>query len=154
MFRWTTSSVCAPAAALMLALAVPATSQAATSRYVGIYYTVRTGADSLQDITLRLDASGGARLTTRYPGYTKTAAGVIVYPFVETGNWVQDKDGSIDVTFTKGGQLIDGAMSKPQEENRRIGLNLVDNVMTSIRDENHDYGSQGLLFRKADCDTK
>jgi len=123
----------------------------AASRYVGTYYAVRAGADSLQDLTLKLDASGDARLTTRYPGYTKTAAGTPVYPFLETGTWTQGKDGTINLNLTIGGVFVQESRIKEAPENTKLRLRLTDSVLATVFDQNHTYGSAELLFRKADC---
>jgi len=125
---------------------------AASSRYVGTYHAVRAGADSVQDITLTLDASGSARMITKYPGYTKTAAGQPVYPWVETGAWRPARKGAIDLNLTEGGVFVAGSRIKRTLEATKLGLVLTECVLSTIRDENSTYGTSELIFRKAGCD--
>lgn len=152
VLRWSAPLRAALAVALACVAAVPAPAMSAQSRFVGTYYAVRAGADSLQDLTLTLQPSGAAELITRYPGITKTAAGVIVYPYLEKGTWKAAKDGSIDVDLTRAGKLLDvGTWVDVLADNTRVGLRLTGPILATVRDRNRSFGSAGLLFRKSDC---
>ena len=118
---------------------------------MGTYYAVRVGADSLQDLTLTIEAGGVVHLVTRYPGLTRTAGGTDVYPYRELGTWSVGKDGSLQVALTHGGQLVNGVVIKGMAENTKLDLRLTDSVLATVHDANHTYGTAPLLFRKADC---
>jgi hypothetical protein len=126
---------------------------AAANPYVGTFWAVRAGADSLQDLKLTIDASGAARLLTRYPGLTRTAAGTRIYPYSEVGTWKKAKDGSIDVNFATAGQIGEtGIRFNVIGDNVRLGLKLTDCILAVVRDQNHSFGTEPLLFRKSGCE--
>ena len=130
------------------AFAPPAATAGGTPPWAGTFYAVRAGADSLQDLTLVLDPSGKARLTTRYPGYTKTAAGTRVYPMVEIGAWTQAKGGILKVTFRQKGQIIDDILVKDHPDGTTYSFKLIDSVLSPT---NYARDPSAPLFHKADC---
>jgi hypothetical protein len=124
--------------------------RAVASDYTGSYRASRQGADSRQVLTLVLNGDGSARQTTTYPGYTMTAAGTRIYPFVETGTW-RVTQGLAYVRFTQSGQMIAGRVVKLRPDASETWFRLIGCTLNIARDPHRTYGTIGLSFKKSGC---
>jgi hypothetical protein len=138
-----------------LAAAVPAPAQTnpgmtAAWSFPGVYRTTRQGADSIQALTLTLGRDGSAQLTTTYPGYTMTAAGVRVYPYVEMGTWRRVQS-LARVRFTQSGQLIDGRLKRVHADTTEYWFRNAGCALHLSPELRHPSKAGGRTFRKVDC---
>jgi hypothetical protein len=118
--------------------------------YTGSYRATRQGADSRQVLTLALNRDGSARQTTTYPGYTITAAGTRIYPFVELGTW-RVTQGLAYVRFTQSGQTIAGRVVKLRPDASETWFRIIGCTLHVARDPHRAYGTTGLTFAKSEC---
>jgi hypothetical protein len=102
----------------------------------------------MQDLTLTLSPGGKAKLVTRYPGYTRTAAGVPVRPQGEIGTWTRGQRGTVVVSFTNIGDFVDGLIEKARPDNTQYTFKLTGCVLAPAH---RDPIARPPTFHKAGC---
>jgi hypothetical protein len=138
------------AIAFALALVLASTAGArADSRYVGVYTTTRPGAESTQALTLVLDRSGRATLTTSYPDL-EGRYGHGILPIQEQGTW-RDRGATVLVRFTRVGMLRDRTIPQPVTDTNVIAFVLHRCRLTAVQYAQRLYGEAGLTFEKSGC---
>jgi len=120
-------------------------------RFVGLYDATRQGADSTQQITLELDPGGRAVMTTTFPGYTKTAAGVRVSPVWERGTWSVANQYAI-VHLTRRANGVDGKHDPSKPEDVALTFSLGFRCTLKLeRDDSNVFGKDGLRLKGRGC---
>jgi hypothetical protein len=120
-------------------------------RFVRLYDAARPGADSLQQITLELDPSGRAVMTMRFPGYTKTAAGVPVTSVFERGTWSVANQYAI-VHFVRRANGIEGKHDAYKPEDVALTFSLGFRCTLKLeRDDANVFGKDGLRLKGRGC---
>lgn len=138
------------AALVPTALTAQAPFGAGKEALIGSYFLMRQGADSLQQLELRLYENDKVTLTTEFPGYTKTAAGTPVLPVREYGTW-QDAGGFALVHLSKSAQLNGEQKEHERGENVTLFFKLSGCTLKLAQDPTNAYGSQGLTFKRHHC---
>jgi hypothetical protein len=139
-------------AALGIVASPPARAQSEQiRRFVRIYEATRQGADSTQQLTLELDPGGRAIMTTTFPGYTKTAAGVKVSPVYERGTWSVANQFAI-VHFTRRASGVEGKHDKYKPEDVALTFSLGFRCTLKLeRDDANIFGKDGISLKGRGC---
>ena len=112
------------------------------------YITARPGAESIQTLTLVLDRSGRASLTTSYPDLESRRRNIL--PIQELGTW-RDRGATVLVRFTRFGLLRDGTIPQPRPDNNVITFVLQRCILSAVQYSKVSYGEAGLTFDRSDC---